>query len=151
MKYHKECTSDLKLFSLFTRQRCTLFFVVFKLPPCGLLTHPNYKTDRPPRAVWHDLCLCALAYSWQFNSALIATASTAEPNGVLDQEIRAQAFHIHLPTASQILCSITMRLGETRELRSARDVQSRNIKVNGILRICVYVSTFERMLLLVVL
>lgn len=42
---------------------------------------------------------------------------------------------MHLPTASQILCSITMGLGEKGKLRYASKVQSRNITVNGILQI----------------
>lgn len=73
----------------------------------------------------------------QFTSALIATASTAGPNGVHDREIRAQAFHMHLPTASQISCSITMGLGERGKLRYAGKVQSRSITVNGIFQMCV--------------
>ena len=43
-----------------------------------------------------------------------------------------QAFHMHLPTASQISCSITMGLGERGKLRYASNVQSRSITVNGI-------------------
>lgn len=44
---------------------------------------------------------------------------------------------MHLPTASQISCSITMGLGERGKLRYASDVQSRSITVNGIFQICV--------------
>lgn len=43
---------------------------------------------------------------------------------------------MHLPTASQISCSITMGLGEKGKLRYASKVQSRNITVNGIFQIC---------------
>lgn len=46
---------------------------------------------------------------------------------------------MHLPTASQISCSITMGLGERGKLHCASDVQSRNITVNGIFQICVCV------------
>lgn len=44
---------------------------------------------------------------------------------------------MHLPTASQISCSITMGLGERGKLRYASKVQSRSITVNGIFQICV--------------
>lgn len=65
---------------------------------------------------------------------------------------------MHLPTASQILCSITMGLGEKSKLRYASKVQSRNITVNGILQIsacvcnplrvcmCVHVCTCQGIL-----
>lgn len=46
---------------------------------------------------------------------------------------------MHLPTASQISCSITMGLGEKGKLRYASKVQSRSITVNGIFQICVCV------------
>ena len=44
---------------------------------------------------------------------------------------------MHLPTASQISCSITMGLGERGKLRYAGKVQSRSITVNGIFQMCV--------------
>lgn len=64
-----------------------------KIPPKRLLTHPNYKTDRPIQAVYvmaglsRSVCLGIQPTAEQFTSALIATASTAGPNGVHDREI----------------------------------------------------------------
>lgn len=52
---------------------------------------------------------------------------------------------MHLPTASQISSCITTSLGESGKLCNARDVRSRNIKVNGIfqnLSLCVSVRAY---------
>lgn len=119
---------------------------------CSLLTHPNYKIDSLSwqcseiSSVSPSLCLGIQLTAEQFTSALIAIASTAGLNGVHDREIWAQAFHMHLPTASQISCSITMGLGEKGKLDNTSDVQSRSITVNGIFQICVcmYFLVFVR-------
>lgn len=114
------------------------------LPPCSLLTHPNYKIYW---SLWAanvitnlSLCLGIQPSAEQFTSALIATASTARLNGVHDQEIWGQAFNIHLPTASQISCSITMSLGKRGKPLNACNVQSHNSKANRIFLRLVFVQ-----------
>lgn len=76
----------------------------------------------------------------QSPAALIATASTARPNGVHDREIRAEPFHMHLSPASQVSCNISMGLTEMMvKLCYTSKVQSRNQRVNGIFKNCICV------------
>lgn len=127
--------------------KCILYllFVGLKLPPCTyshiLITRQIGLYEQDKRMVWSQGWLCAWAYSRLLSSLpllLTATASTAGPNGVHDQEIQAQVFHMHLPAASQISHSITTSLRERGKLGNTRDVQSSNIPVNGGFQNCLW-------------